>query len=166
MPKSTPQDFIEKFDVELVKRLVNDAGGTISDKEAIESPKLEKALSAASGRVLAALRQGSKYQQEDIDALTGDAAEFYITVETCVAMSELLRRKPQMITEELRTSILGEADNYLDQLRRGINVLGIDSNISAGVPTAIHMPEPSVFDMQKNSMATKATGRLYPYRNS
>lgn len=169
MALSTAVDLVEFFDIRDVKELANDIGDDVSDKMVLESDnpvgsKVANALATASGYIQAALRQSNQYQVSDIALLTGDALAYYKQMECLVAMSVLFRRKPY-VNQDIATGIHEQAEGFLEKLRKGINVLGIDVNINAGVASAVHMPEPQVFSLQSKTIATKLTGKTFPYRN-
>lgn len=171
MAQSTGEDLKEFYDIDLIKKLVWDVPGDYSDQQTLTNSKVTNALAAASGRIFASIRQGEMYDpvelQTELNAAGNeDALAFYKSIECSIAMAWLLRRKPMYGTPELRDPILSESADYLDKLRRGVNVLGIESNIQAGGGEPVLMPEPEVFNIQTNSITSKATGSLYPYRNN
>lgn len=119
----TPADLTARKDARMVARLASDSGTPISSGAIATDPVIATILDAAEGDVLAALRYGGRYSDDDLAALTGSALAFLKTIIVEVATVMLLRRRPDVSPASIEAQEKIR-DMYLKDLKTGKAVLG------------------------------------------
>jgi len=153
-------DMTDRFDDRTLKDLVSDSGVPVVNLAA--DSKMSAALDDATGAINAALQIGDQYKPADLSALTGESLAYLKRITCEIAMSYLLRRRPEKYGKasiEVQESI----NALLEQFRKGLRVFDIDANRAAGVPT---IDGPTAADYNRLNMIPDRTRHYFPSRKS
>lgn len=89
----TATDLIDTFDERDIQQLVVDDNSDGSAVDVTDNPRVDKALCAAEGEVIAALRKGGRYEAAQLAALAGSDLEYFKRIICEIAMVHLFRRR-------------------------------------------------------------------------
>lgn len=161
---ATPEDMVNYYDVRTLGDLVADDGSTVPEAALPTNVKMLTVLSAATGRVDAAVLRGGRYTKEQLEALTGESEEYLINLTCAVAYCMLWKRRTWSDRYE-RTigDACKEAEEHLAALRSGDEIFPNDTTIAAGLPD---ISAPSAVQLANNYqlVSDKARPRFYPVR--
>lgn len=157
-------DMIARYDSRTLGELVTDNGQRAEEVELSTNMKMTTALSTATGLVNAACLRANRYTVVELEALTGESAEYLNDIVCAQAFWILWRRRPYS-EDDLRKAAKTEADMALEQVRSGDMIFDIDSTKDAGMPqigTVARLTIGSEWEL----MVDKARPRFYPRRRS
>ena len=158
MAYADADDLKSFFDERIVADLVSDTG--TPDESWCDNPKLATLLQAASGRVDGACTVANHYLVADLAALTGNSLALLKEITCTLTMAMLIRRRQGRYREEYKEKI-EEAETYLERLRKGERVFGIEANQGAG---AIQIEGPTIATYTKLNLIPDRTKHYYPTR--
>lgn len=157
---ATYSDMSKRFDARTLKDLVSDTG--IPAVSLSANDNMDAALDDATGAIKSALMVGSQYQEDDLDALTGESAEYLKRITCEIAMAYLILRRPEKYgkaSQEVREN----QQALLDMFRSGARVFNIDANVNAGLPS---VNGPNAATYERLNMIPDRTRNFYPRRIS
>lgn len=162
MAYATSADLTKRFDERILKDICKDDGTRETDLSA--NAAVTMALSSASGILNAACLQGDRYQVSDLEALTGDSAEFLKSLVCDLAFVILWQRKPYPQYSEQVKATQERTEEWLEYLRGGAWVFNIEENIDAGKPKIETVTAAAI--RQQNLFVEQARGKLLPRRRT
>lgn len=157
---ATPADMIERYDARIIGDLVADDNTQVAAGSLPADAVLLKFLEDASGAIEAALLAGQRYAVADLTGLTGHAKEHLVRITCDLAMAYLLRRRAAYDPERAEAQHK-LAERYLEQLRKGVNVFGLDEQIAAGVVEHVGL---TTVDFQNLNLTRDRVLNYYPRR--
>jgi|688.fasta_scaffold183078_5 phage gp36-like protein len=89
----TAADLILFFDERDIQQLVIDDSSDSTTVDVTDNARVDRALSAAEGEVIAALRKGGRYEAEQLAALAGTDLDYLKRIICEIAMVHLFRRR-------------------------------------------------------------------------
>lgn len=125
-------DFVNYYDVRQCGDLLQDANSRMTSAQVAASTVLSEFLKAASGEVESACFVAKKYSAADLAALDGNAAALLRKIVADLAFWEMAKRRHptrQDVTEAYRSS-----KEFLDRLRLGERIFGLEDQADAGNP--------------------------------
>jgi len=135
----TTAEFLQRVDWRSIADYCSDLSVKLTREALLTNEVLLAALQAASGKVESACTVAARYSPDDLAALTGNSAQLLKTVITGLAIWEIFQRRPEKSAElPMRTK---EAESYLDRIRLGERVFGIQEVMEAGNVTNRVMDE-------------------------
>jgi len=156
---ATSADMVNRFDERTLKELVSDDDTPVTSLST--DTKMTSALDDATGTIKAALFVGRQYDPDDLTNLTGESQAFLKRLCCEIALSYLLRRRPEKYgkaSKEVRDGV----EEVLEQIRKGVRVLDIEANLAAGLPD---IDGPSFQQYQNNiRFIPDRTRHFYPSR--
>jgi phage gp36-like protein len=161
MVYATSSDLIIRYDKQTIADLLSDTGTPVADGNLATDSKLLAILTAASGRVDAAVMVSDNYTSEELAALTGNSLALLKDIVCDLAMVRLLRRRPEKFGDEGTVAAFKEAEEYLDRLRRGERLFDVTSHKEAGLPT---VDGPTANDYANLNLIPDRTKHFYPRR--
>ena len=103
------------------------------DRAAVPThPNVLAALLDASGEIDAAMMAGGRYTPDQLAGITDNTKNHLIRITCAIAMASLIERRPERASQELAESYRKTARGYLEPLRRGENVFGIQAVVDSG----------------------------------
>lgn len=158
---ASASDMLNRYDARTLGDMVSDNDDRVSSADLLSDAKLEAALNDATGRIVAALRQGQRYEVSDLSALTGESSYHLIRLTCDLAFAALWNRKPYH-DNELGDQVQERAEKDLDRLRKGEHVFDVDAVTDAGLPIATG---PTTVEVNSLHLITDiARGKYYPRR--
>jgi len=159
MAYANPSDLVARYDERVLKDLASDTGepGDV----AIGNPRVAAALDAASGYVDAAVQVGGIYTPEDLAALTGNSLALLVDLTCELAMVRLMSARLEKYGHEQVEAVRKRCEEYLDRLRNGERLFGLDDQRDAGLPT---IDGPRAVDYQRLNLLPDRMRRYYPQR--
>jgi len=161
MAFATPSDLVARFDERIVRDLASDSGDPIARQQVATNAVLLAALADAQGRIVSAVTVARHYSEEDLEALTGSSAALLTRLTCELAMAYLLRRRQEKYADEQYQRLREDAEDYLDRLRKGERLFGLDANLDAGLPT---IDGPTATTYQRLNMLPDRVHNYYPHR--
>lgn len=161
---ATADDMIARYDSRTLGELVTDDGQRAEEVELSTNAKMTTALSTATGHVNAACLRGNRYTVAELEALTGESAEYLNDIVCAQAFWILWRRRPYG-DDALRKAAKEEADMALEQLRTGDMVFDVDAVKDAGIPQIDTIARVTI-GSQWELVADKCRPSFYPRRRS
>lgn len=158
----TVQQFLQRKDARDIGDLVTDDGTPVPASALQSNQNVLTALLDASGDVDAALLNRGKYTREDLENLTGNAAEYLRRIVAEIAMYYLMARRPAANPDGFDL-YLKMREQYLDSLRRGDDVFGLDKEIEA---SQAQVDGPSFLDYQQLNRLPDIVSNYYPQRQT
>lgn len=144
VPYATGDDLIKRYDIDLIGDLCQDTREELvwSDEITVltEHPNVVSALEDGSGEIDVALQAGGMYTPTQLHELAfpdppedaNNTRKHLVRITCAIAMSILVERRLDRVSMETADWLRKTAKGFLDQLRRGENVFGIQANIDAG----------------------------------
>lgn len=133
-------EFLKRYDVRSVGDLVSDDGTRITGSTAIlASGILESVLADASGAVESACLVGEKYNPTSLSALTGNSAALLKRIVADLAYGMLRMRRGHK--EDTPMPGYEMALEWLNRLRLGERIFGLQENMDAGKPDNVPVTE-------------------------
>jgi phage gp36-like protein len=163
MALATPAQLMERFDHRTLGDMVADNDERVSSADLLDNTRIESALNDASGRIVAALRQGQRYTVAQLATLTGDSKYHLIRLTCDLAFVCLWNRKPYH-DNELGEQIQERAEKDLDRLRKGEHVFDVDAVTEAGLPEIV--TPTTVETRHLNLLVDTARGSYFPRRRT
>jgi len=157
-------DMIARYDSRTLGELVKDDGQREEEVDLATNGKMTTALSTATGHVNAACLRGNRYTVAELEALTGESAEYLNDIVCAQAFWILWRRRPYG-DDALRKAAKEEADVAVDQLRSGDMVFDITAQKDAGIPQIDTIARATI-SSEWEMVVDKARPRFYPRRRS
>ena len=162
MPYAVPTDLTTFFDAAVIDDLAGDDGQPAQDVTDPTTPggaMVAAALSAASGQINAAVLNGAIYAVTDLAALTGDDLELLKEITCVLAMSKLIRRRPEKYGSDGYKQFVDDSETYLDRLRKGERLFNLPNPIDAGLPI---VDGPTIATVTRLNLITSRTRNYYP----
>lgn len=158
MAYATTEDLRARYGEQTLRDLASDTGHPVVDLAS--NLRLKTALSAASGRLRAAVKVGQIYSDDDLTALIGDDLELLKDLVCELAMLRLMAARPEKFPSESIQAQKKELEEYLDMLRKGQRLFGgVDAAAEAGVAK---VDGPSALDLENLNLITVRTNRFFP----
>lgn len=157
---ATPADMIERYDVRLLGDLVADDNSQVSAASLPANTVLIEQLEDAAGAIEVALRSGGRYTPADLEALTGNSRQHLKRINCDIAMCYLLERRVDYDPDRAQAQ-RELAEKYLEQLRKGVNVFGIDELIEA---STVDFVQVKTIDLRNANTIRDRTRNYYPQR--
>lgn len=162
----TGSDLIARYDVRTIGDLVNDDGtaassGTITGGA---NAVITAALEDASGEFIAALRQGGRYTEDDLTSLTGNSLAHMKRIVCKIAFWHLWERRASWDDDERADAARSDARRALQDLRQGVTVFDLTSQVNAGNPS---VSVPTVLEIRQSNLLVdrvREGGGMYPRR--
>lgn len=152
---------IERYDARDVGDLVSDTDDQASPIDLVTHPLVTTSLEDASGAVEASLLVSNRYTPDELTSLTGNSQSFLERITCDIAMSYLLARRPGFDPDRMRAQ-MELAEMHLERLRKGENVLNLDSQRAAGNPT---VDGPTLVRLQSHlNLSRDRVSNYYPGR--
>lgn len=152
------------FDETVLGDLLSDDGTPVAPGELAENAKLLAILDAAAGRIDSAATVARLYDPADLAALalTPSPASALLKELNCtLAMARLLKRRAGSRHQEEFEDAVKDAEEFLERLRKGERVFGLEANREAGLPT---IDGPTAIDYQRLNLLPDRTLHYYPAR--
>lgn len=144
VPYATGDDLIKRYDIDLIGDLCQDTREELDWESEItdltEHVNVVSALEDATGEIDVALLSGGRYTPEQLAELanpavpqnTTNSKKHLVRVTCAIAMSILVERRLDKVSMETADWLRKTASGFLEALRRGDNVFGIQENLNAG----------------------------------
>lgn len=166
MAFATAENLLERYDARTLGDMVADNDNRTSPPDLLSDAKITAALNDATGRIVAALRQGQHYEVSDLSSLSGESSYHLIRLTCDLAFVCLWQRRPYH-DSELGEKIQDRAEKDLDRLRKGEYVFDVDAVTEAGLP---EITGPSTVDLNNlHLLVDQARGGVsgyYPRRRA
>lgn len=156
-------DLVARYDIDLVGDLATDDRESLDRLAIVSHPRVDTALTDASGEVEVALLAGGRYTVAQLQGLQGNAMNHLKQIVCGLAMAALYRRRPESADAEFIKSITEDARAAVLALRRGENVFGIVEVIEAGIQETTG---PSALDIRHRNGLTERMSRFFPTAQS
>lgn len=160
MAYASADDLATFFDSRILQDLVSDTGDP--DPRWKTNAKVTTILEAASGRIDAACTVAQHYLASDLTALTGNSLALLKELTCTIAAALLIARRGGKYSEEYKEKIAA-AEEFLDRLRKGERVFGVEANREAG---AVNIEGPTTATYDKLNLIPDRTQHYYPSRKS
>jgi phage gp36-like protein len=160
MAYATSDDLIARFDATYIADLASDTGEPLPIDQLSGSSKIDVALEDASGQIDAALSVARQYEVADLLLLTGSPLGLLKRLVCQLAMVFLMERRQENLGSERLQDLKKTVEKYLDALRQGDRIFGIDANMDASLPE-LDGPTTTNYD-DMNLMATTRVRNFYP----
>jgi len=158
MAYASADDLAIFFDARILQDLVSDTGDP--DPVWKTNAKLTTILASASGRIESACTVAQHYLVADLAALTGNSLALLKELTCTIAVALLIARRGGKYSEEYKEKIAA-AEEFLDRLRKGERVFGIEDNQEAGM---IAIEGPTIVTYTKLNLIPDRTKHYYPTR--
>lgn len=158
MPYAQPDDLTAYFDARVVAELASDDDMPVQSVET--DPNVARALSAAASQINSAVMCGNIYSATDLAGLNGDDREALLELNCQLAMAKLIRRRPEKFGDEGYKAFVEEAEERLEQLRKGERLFNIAAQEAAGTPV---VDGPTTATMDRLNLITARTHNFYPF---
>lgn len=157
MPYATANDLTSYFDANVIADLVSDDG--VPAQDVTTDPNVAKSLSAAASQINAAVMVSNLYSPADLASLTGDDREMLLELNCQLAMSKLIRRRPEKFGADGYRELVEEGEERLEQLRKGQRLFNLPAQEEAGLP---EVDGPTVATVEQLNLITARTKNFYP----
>ena len=138
-PYCSPAEFIQRYDVRIVGDLLSDTGTRLDQAAVIASTTLRTFLYDASGMVESACLVGEKYDPDDLNALLGASLQFLKRIVADLTFGLLRMRRGHK--EDTPMPGYDMALQWLERLRLGERIFGLQENMDAGKPDNVQVTE-------------------------
>lgn len=161
MSYAEPDDLFERFDWREIGEAVSDENnrGTLAELQA--DSKVLTALSDASGEVESALIVGGNYTVDQLGELSGNSLSRLKHIVCQIAMANIMARRSGGNLERYET-LLKLANETLDRLRKGENILNLPGKAEAGAP---QVGGYSTLQIQNLNLVRDRTRNYFPQRS-
>lgn len=169
---ATGEDLIKRYDIDLVADLCQDSRAELDYESDItnltEHPNVVSAIEDASGEIDTALTVGGRYTpaqlHELFDPTPGQVAwentrKHLIRVTCAIAMSILVERRLDRVSQETADWLRKNSDKFLKQLKRGENVFGIQEVVDTG---AIDFQTVQAIEVERLNLLPARMPRFFP----
>lgn len=129
---ATGANLVERYDIDQVGDLATDDRDELDRALVPTNANVLAALLDASGEIDTALLAGGRYTPAELAALTGNTVNHLIRITCDIAFANLIQRRPDRLNKELADAYRKTASGWLEKLRRGENVFGIQTVIDSG----------------------------------
>lgn len=129
---ATGTDLIQRYDVDQVGDLATDEREELDRAIVPTHPNVLAALLDASGEIDAAMMAGGRYTPAQLAGITDNTKNHLIRITCSIAIANLVERRPERVSVELAEAYRKTARGFLEALRRGENVFGIQAVIDSG----------------------------------
>lgn len=160
MAYATSADIRKHFDERDVASLVSDSNAAVDLGDLAADVNLQAALDSASGVVEADLLTGGLYTAADLAALTGNPLAMLVEMTCVLAFVRLARRRGGRLSDD-QQAMLDETEDRLKRLRQGVNIFGIDANVTASTADLVHATPTTV---DRASLVRDRTHNYFPQR--
>jgi len=157
MAYAASTDLVARYDERTIQDLASDTGTPVDDLG--NDAKVSAALDDASGRIDAALTVANLYAESDLTDLTGNSLALLKRITCELALIYLIERRPEKYCGSDLKDRKKEAEEFLDRLRKGERLFGIDALKEAGLPT---VDGPTAVDYKELNLITSRTRNYYP----
>lgn len=160
----TPAQMLSRYDWRKIAEYCSDEGVRIDYATLLTNTRLQDALDDASGVVESAAFAGQAYKVDELSALTGTGAKLLQRLIADIAIGFLLQRRVWVDRGPFKPSEW--AQGYLDQLKDGRKVFGLQAQADAGLTTTHALTADEYVEM---NLATYRASRLFgghPLRNT
>jgi phage gp36-like protein len=170
-PYALGTDLVKRYDIDLIGDLCQDNREELDWQSDItvltEHVNVVSALEDASGEIEVAMQAGGRYTVDQLRELayptssaTNNNTRKHLTRITCaIAMSILAERRLDKVSMETADWLRKTAKAFLDQLRRGENVFGIQAHVEAGT---IDISTVEAIQIQDLNLLTERMSRFFP----
>jgi len=170
-PYANGDDLIKRYDIDLIGDLCQDTREELDWSEDItvltEHQNVVSALEDGSGEIDVALQAGGRYTVAQLRELanpvdennSNNSRKHLIRITCAIAMSILVERRLDRVSMETADWLRKTAKGFLDQLRRGENVFGIQANLDAGT---IDIETVSAVHIEDLNLITGRMSRYFP----
>lgn len=139
-PYCSETQFVAHVDERTVRQLLSDDDSPITGALSLNA-KYIALMKAASGQVESSACTGQRYkitsEQNDLASLTGNSAEYLAQMVANLAFWNLWSRRPNRPVSERPTAMAQQALDFLEQLRLGERVFGVQENHEAAALDAV-----------------------------
>ncbi|MCP4539915.1 MAG: hypothetical protein GY832_22475 [Chloroflexi bacterium] len=155
-------DLSTRFDARTIKDLASDTGEPAGS---VDNDIVTAALEDGAGRIRSAATVARIYSDDDLDALTGDSLSLIKRLNCELAMAYLMGRRPEKYGDEDGgfKQVKQDVDDFLDRLRKGERLFGVEANLNAGLPT---IDGPSAVTYDRLNLIPDRTQNFYPHRGT
>lgn len=159
MAYATAAQMLERFDARMLGDLVDDTGSQVSSGDLLSDDNLAAALDDASGEIDAAIRASDRYTETELSSLS--QTNKHLVRLTCVlALRNLVNRRPHMVRlDDKHEKMIERAEQSLEDLRSGKNILDINTHDDAGNPD---IDGPTTLELNQLYTTRRQTKRVYP----
>ena len=133
----TPAQFLQFVDSRWTGDRVGDTGVRVSASNLLTDPNLAAILSAASGKLEAALFRSGRYTLQDLQSISGQSLSYLQQLVSYVAAWMLWVRRPMGAPLPQAWT---EALTELESLAKGEWIFGLDTKATAGLRITITAP--------------------------
>jgi phage gp36-like protein len=156
-------DLVARYDVRVIAELATDNNVSLSRSDTETHVNVLLALKRASGEVEVSLLAGKNYTVAQLTTLTDNSREHLKDIVCTIAMAKLFRRRANSANVELAEEVRLQSDKYLEKLRRGMNLLGIQDDTTKLDAGVISESGPTVAEIRdRNFMSARLAGRYLP----
>ena len=76
MSYASPQDLLDRYDARRVGDLATDSGTRLTESQILADSKVSTCMEDASGALIAAIKRGNRYTDDDLSLLSGPSLSF------------------------------------------------------------------------------------------
>ena len=162
MAFATASDLSARFDERTIKDLSSDDD---TPAASVDNAIVTAALEDGAGRIRSAITVARIYSDDDLSDLTGDSLSLIKRLNCELAMAHLMGRRPEKYGNEDGgfKQVKQDVEDFLDRLRKGERLFGIEAAKDAGLPT---IDGPSTVDYRRLNRIPDRTQNFYPSRGS
>lgn len=151
MGYATIANLESRFDRRVLAQLSNDAGGTSAN-----TANQTTAIDDASAEILMAALQGGIYTSDQLDTLYAAGDKALIRLTCFLAAKNLYKRRGMGVPPSLKDDAK-QADDLLEQLRKGMRVFNVSANRSGELPAIV-----SLTSTQQNNLGSLTDSTFFP----
>jgi phage gp36-like protein len=156
---ASSSDLVARFDATIIGDLASDTGEAVPVDQLGNSSAVTVALDDSSGQVDAALVVGKQYVTTDLEGLEGTALALLKRIVCQLAMVYLMERRQENMGSDRLKSMKEAVEEYLDKLRSGDRIFGIDANLDASLP---NLDGPSTLNHLNMNLLPSRVHNYYP----
>lgn len=136
MSYASPQDLLDRYDARRVGDLATDSGTRLTESQILADSKVSTCMEDASGALIAAIKRGNRYTDDDLSLLSGPSLSFLKRVVCDLSFAYLVMRRGYG-ADEVSAQAPGykSAQEILKKLQDGELVFDLGSQKSAGTPS-------------------------------
>ena len=151
-------DWRQRYDEREIAQLVSDDGSAVDLGDLDTNEVALDILQDAEGEVLAAIKTGGRYSDDDLAGLD-DAGTAYLKRLICELATTFLNERRFDYDPDKYAAREKRIRERLDDLRNGKNVFGLTAEIEAGKPV---LAVPSLVQRSSQTLIRDRTGNYFP----